>query len=162
VTVVEQDRMALLFELQTLYADYCACIDEGRYGDWPDFFVEECTYKVIPRENYDRGLPLATLAFESRGMLKDRAFGITQTLFHAPYYQRHIVSGIRINGVDADAIRAEANYLVIRTKQNEPSEVFNAGRYVDVVVREHGTLKFRQRCCVFDSELIPNSIIYPI
>lgn len=158
----ELERLALTMELQTLYAEYCACLDEGRYAEWPEFFTEDCVYRVIPRENFDRGLPLATLAFESRGMLKDRVFGITQTLFHAPYYQRHIVSAARIKEVTQEVVHAEANYLVIRTKQNEPSEVFNAGRYIDVVVRERGQLRFRERCCVFDSELIQNSIIYPI
>lgn len=156
------DHLALTHALQTLYLDYCACLDEGRYADWPQFFTEDCVYKVIPRENFDRGLPLATLAFESRGMLKDRVFGITQTLFHAPYYQRHIVSGVRIKDIGGDIIRSEANYLVIRTKQNELSAVFNAGRYIDIVVREQGDLRFRERYCVFDSELIPNSIIYPL
>jgi salicylate 5-hydroxylase small subunit len=33
--------------------------------------------------------PLATLSFESKGMLKDRVYGIKDTLFHDPYYQRH-------------------------------------------------------------------------
>lgn len=156
------ERLMLAHELQALYAEYCACIDERRYADWPAFFTEDCIYKVIPRENHDRGLPLATLAFESRGMLEDRVFSITQTLFHAPYYQRHLVSGIHIKSVEQDVVHAEANYLVVRTLQNERSEVFNTGRYLDVVVREQGRLRFRERCCVFDSELIPNSIIYPI
>lgn len=160
--MIDRDRLALVLELQALYAEYCACIDECRYSDWPGFFTEDCVYKLIPRENFDRGLPLATLAFESRGMLEDRVFGITQTLFHAPYYQRHIVSGVRVTGVEPGRIHAQASYLVIRTRQNEPSEVFNAGRYVDVLVREQDGLRFRERCCVFDSELIPNSIIYPI
>jgi len=156
------ERLQLTLEVQALYADYCACIDERRYSEWPEFFTEDGAYKVIPRENYDRGLPLATLAFESRAMLKDRVVAITQTLFHAPYYQRHIVSAVRVTGTEGEAVRAEANYLVIRTKQNEPSEVFNAGRYIDVLVKEQGAWRFRERCCVFDSELIPNSIIYPI
>lgn len=156
------DRFQLAHEIQSLYAEYCACIDERRYAEWPEFFTEECVYKVIPRENYDRGLPLATLSYESRAMLKDRVVAITQTLFHAPYYQRHIVSVARITGNDGGVVRAEANYVIIRTKQNEPSEVFNAGRYIDVLVQEQGAWRFRERCCVFDSELIPNSIIYPI
>jgi salicylate 5-hydroxylase small subunit len=156
------ERLLLTHELQALYAEYCACIDERRYAEWPEFFTEDGAYKVIPRENYDRGLPLATLAFESRAMLKDRVVAITQTLFHAPYYQRHIVSAVRVTGTEGDQVQAEANYLVIRTKQNEPSEVFNAGRYIDVLVKEQGAWRFRERCCVFDSELIPNSIIYPI
>ena len=45
----------------------------------------------MPRENHERGLPLATLSFESKGMLKDRVYGIRETLFHDPYYQRHVV-----------------------------------------------------------------------
>ena len=155
-------RLALAHELQTLYLDYCACLDEGRYADWPDFFTEECVYQLIPRENFDRGLPLATLSFESRGMLKDRIYAITETLFHAPYYQRHILSGVRINGIDGEIIRSETSYVVIRTKQSELSEVFNTGRYIDIVVREPGGLRLRERRCVFDSELIRNSIIYPI
>lgn len=160
--MTDRDRLLLLLELQVLYAEYCACLDEERFADWPAFFTDPCTYRIVPRENHDRGLPLATLSFESRGMLEDRVYGITQTLFHAPYYQRHIVGAPRIEGMEGEAIRAQANYVVIRTKQNEPSDLFNAGRYVDVVVRDNGKLRFKERVCVFDSELIPNSIIYPI
>ena len=36
------------------------------------------------RENFDRGLPLALIALESRGMMKDRVYGITQTIYHGP------------------------------------------------------------------------------
>lgn len=166
MSAVLPEQLLLHHELQTLYADYCACIDAQRYSEWPEFFTEDGIYKLIPRENHDRGLPLATLAFESRAMLIDRVVAVTQTLFHAPYYQRHILAPLRITGRStgggADVVNAEANYLVVRTKQNEPSEVFNAGRYVDVVVRDQGRWRFRERCCVFDSELIPNSIIYPI
>lgn len=157
-----RDAAVLTGELQGLYADYCACLDERRFDEWPQFFTEDCLYKLIPRENFDRGLPLATLAFESRGMLEDRVYAISQTLFHVPYYQRHILSSVRVRGTEGDVIRCEASYLVIRTRQNEPSELLNTGRYVDVLVRQDERLRFRERLCVFDSELIPNSIIYPI
>jgi salicylate 5-hydroxylase small subunit len=155
-------NVALRLEIEDLYARYVACLDSGNYDAWPEFFTEECIYKVIPRENYDRGLPLATLSFESKGMLKDRIYGATQTLFHQPYYQRHLVSGLRITSEESDAVRCEANYLIVRTKMAEPSEVFNCGRYIDKIVREAGTLTFAEKICVFDTELIANSIIYPI
>jgi len=161
--MAETNRSLLLrLEIEDLYARYCACVDSGKLDDWPDFFIEECLYRVIPRENYDRGLPLATLSFESKGMLRDRIYAATQTLFHQPYYQRHIVSGLRILGDDGGAVRCEANYLVIRTKLSERSEVFNTGRYLDKLVRVDGAFKFAERLCIFDSEVIPNSIIYPI
>lgn len=154
--------IALRFEIEEFYAAYAACLDEQRYDDWPEFFVEDCRYELIPRENDANGLPLATMAFESRGMLKDRVFAITETLFHQPYYQRHIVSGLQVLEDGEDGIRTEANYLVLRTRRNELSEVFNTGRYVDRLVRTPDGLRFAEKRCVFDSEMIPNSIIYPV
>jgi salicylate 5-hydroxylase small subunit len=154
--------VALRLEVEELYARYVACLDQRRYDEWPEFFTEECVYKLQPRENFERGLPLCTLWFESRGMLQDRVYGITQTLFHQPYYQRHLVSGLTIAAIEDGSIRTEANYLVVRTKKNEPSEVFNCGRYLDRLARVDGRLLFREKIAVFDSELVPNSIIYPI
>lgn len=146
-----------------LNAEYAACVDEKRNWEaWPGLFLEDCVYKLQPRENYDRGLPLATLSFESRGMLKDRLYGIRETLFHDPYYQRHVIGMPRVTGRDGDRIRCETNYAVFRTKQNEVSEVFNVGRYVDEIVLTPEGPRFASRICVFDSEMIPNSIIYPI
>jgi salicylate 5-hydroxylase small subunit len=102
------------------------------------------------------------MAFESKGMLKDRVYGITETLAHDPYYQRHVVGVPLVRRHDRDTIEAEASYAVFRTRQNELSEVFNVGRYVDVVRKTPAGLKFASRICVFDSEMIPTSIIYPI
>jgi salicylate 5-hydroxylase small subunit len=151
------------FELSQLYADYARAVDSGNWDLWPAFFVEDCSYRLQPRENHERGLPLATLSFESRGMLEDRVYGIRETLFHDPYYQRHVVGLPLVHGVDEDGtIRSEANYAVFRTKLSELSTVFNVGRYIDTVVRRPEGLKFASRLVVYDSEMIPNSIIYPI
>lgn len=145
-----------------LYADYAAVLDSGNWDKWPGFFTEDCSYKLQPRENHERNLPLATLSFESRGMLKDRVYGISETIFHDPYYQRHIVSIPRVVRADAQRIETEANYVVFRTKPDGMTTPFNAGRYLDVIRRTADGLKFESKLCVFDSEMIPNSIIYPI
>ena len=68
----------------------------------------------------------------------------------------------QVLGQSDGLIRTQVNYLVLRTRQNDPTELFNTGRYLDTIVRDHGQLKFREKLCVFDSELIPNSIIYPL
>lgn len=151
-----------LLDIIALHASYAACLDAGAFDDWPDFFIEDCHYRVVPRENHDGGLPLATIDLRSRGALKDRVYGVQSTLFHAPYYQRHIIGLPRIVSRDADVITTEANYLVIRTKRDMPSEVFNAGRYLDRILIAPDGLRFAEKICVFDSELIPNSLIYPV
>lgn len=145
-----------------LHADYARAVDSGNWDLWPEFFTDHCVYKLIPRENHERGFPLATLFFESKGMLKDRVYGIQETLFHDPYYQRHVVGAPLIHKADAERFEVEANYAIFRTKLSQESAVYNVGRYLDVIVRTPEGLKFSSRHCVYDSEMIPNSIIYPI
>ena len=87
--VAVEDRL----RIDELYARYAAVLDDGDFEAWPGFFTEDAVYRIVPRENADRGLPLATLAFESRAMLRDRVYAVMQTLFHEPYYQRHLITG---------------------------------------------------------------------
>ncbi|MEJ8824446.1 aromatic-ring-hydroxylating dioxygenase subunit beta [Variovorax humicola] len=150
------------FELGQLYANYASALSAGDWDAWPEFFTDECSYRLQPRENFERGFPLATLSFESKGMLKDRVYGIRETLFHDPYYQRHVVGAPVVKKAEADRFECEANYAVFRTKLSELSSVFNVGRYIDVVVRTEAGLRFSSRQVIYDSEMIPNSIIYPI
>ena len=153
----------LYFELTQLHASYAATVDAADWDGWCELFTDDCSYRLVPRENFERGFPLATLAFESKGRLKDRAYALRETLFHDPYYQRHVISPARLLRVDGDGrIHCESNYAVFRTKLSQLSTVFNVGRYLDEVVRTPQGLKFAARACIYDSEMIPNSIIYPI
>jgi len=40
--------------------------------------------------------------------------------------------------------------------------VFSVGQYRDLIAVIDGDMKFREKVCVFDSELVPNSLIYPM
>jgi 3-phenylpropionate/cinnamic acid dioxygenase small subunit len=152
----------LRFEIEDLHTAYCAALDDGRYEDWPELFAEDGLYRIVPRDNHDRGLPLAIMHCEGKGMLLDRVVAIRQTSYFAPRLLRHLVSGIRsVQGADG-SITSEANYLVLQTLPDQPTELFNSGRYLDHLVRENGRLRFKERLCVFDSIVIPNSLIIPI
>lgn len=148
--------------LNRLYAQYAAAVDANEWDKWIELFVEDCDYRVQPRENHERGLPLATLALLSGGMLRDRAYGIRETLFHDPYYQRHVTGAPLVEKVEDGVIVAQANYVVFRTKLSQETTVFNAGRYLDRIRITPDGLRFEQRHCIYDSEMIPNSLIYPI
>jgi salicylate 5-hydroxylase small subunit len=144
------------------YAAYASCVNDGRYGDWPDFFTETAWYRVVARENYDRDLPLSTLSLKGRPMMKDRIYGIESTIFHAPYYQRHLI-GLPVISVSSDGrFDVEVNYTVIRTKRDFAAEIYSVGRYIDQIVAVEDVLKFEKKFCVFDNDIIPNSLIYPI
>jgi salicylate 5-hydroxylase small subunit len=156
------ENMQLQFEIDQLNAAYAAALDEKRFDAWPEFFLDDAHYMVQARENFDRGLPLALMALESKGMMKDRVYGITQTIYHGPYYTRHVISPAMVMSSDGDTVNAQANYAVFRTRPGGVSEVYNVGRYVDTLKRTGGGLKFSRRLCVYDSEMVLNSLIYPV
>ena len=145
-----------------LYAAYASCLDDGRYEEWPNFFTEAAWYRVVARENFDRDLPLSTLSLKGQAMMKDRIYGTESTIFHAPYYQRHIIGMPKIVCDDSDVFAAEVNYTVIRTKRDSAADIYSVGRYLDRIVNTDDGLRFSQKFCIFDNDIIPNSLIYPI
>jgi salicylate 5-hydroxylase small subunit len=161
------ERLLLQQRIDAFNAHYAEVLDARRFDEWPLCFVETGRYQLQARENFDRGLPLSLMDLESQGMMKDRVFGVTQTIFHAPYYTRHVVGvasvlGQRVGDSGTSAYVCEASYAVFRTKPGQTSEVFNVGRYRDELVETPEGLRLRWRRCIYDTELVLNSLIYPI
>jgi 3-phenylpropionate/cinnamic acid dioxygenase small subunit len=155
-------RRELRLDLEELYAEYVACLDEERFEEWPEFFTDDAIYRIIPRENFEHRLPIATLHCESKGYLQDRVVAIRQTSVYAPRYMRRLVSNIRILGWQDDRLEVRVNYAAFETLRDELTRVFSVGRCHDTLVDVGGSLKFKEKLVIFDSELIPNSLIYPL
>jgi 3-phenylpropionate/cinnamic acid dioxygenase small subunit len=155
-------RRHLRLALEELYAEYVACLDEERFEEWPEFFTDDAIYRIVPRENFEHGFPIATLHCESKGYLQDRVVAIRQTSVYAPRYVRRLVSNIRILGWTDDRLAVRANYAAFETLRDELTRVFSVGRCHDTLVVSDSQLKFKEKLVIFDSELIPNSLIYPL
>ena len=160
------EALLLHHEIDQLNAAYAAALDERRFNDWPEFFAQDGRYQLQSRENFDRKLPLCLMDLESRAMMQDRVVGITQTIYHAPYYTRHVLSPAQVLSEAGGVVHTQTHYAVFRTKPGASgegtSEVFSVGRCMDELVRVDGALKFKLRRVVYDSEMILNSVIYPI
>src|SRR3954452_7169750 len=89
-------EIARRLELESLYTDYAACLDTDRLEDWPEFFTEDCHYRVTSAENYEAGLPLGLIYASSKAMLQDRVSPLRQANIYEPQRYRHVISGIRI------------------------------------------------------------------
>jgi 3-phenylpropionate/cinnamic acid dioxygenase small subunit len=73
-----------------------------------------------------------------------------------------MTSGIRVREADDDGWRLTANFAVFETMPNQPSTLFLCGRSLDDVVEWNGVLRFTERVFVYDSTIIPASLVYPI
>lgn len=151
------------WKLEDLYADYARLLDDGPLEQWPSLFLEECLYLAIPRDNYDAGLPLATLRCESRGMLADRVKAVQETIMYEPRYLRHQITQVRPRPRDDGRLDVTAGYTVVEVLQDELPRILSVGRYLDIVVEDaDGALRFAEKRVIYDSVLVPNTIVYPL
>ena len=149
-------------ELEQLYTDYVHCLDADELEHWPDFFTEDCFYRITSAENYEAGMPLGLIHATSRNMLKDRVSALREANIYEPQRYRHLVSSIKIVRGAGRALDLMANFLVVRTMQEGDMTLFAAGRYLDQVRREDGAWKFARKTVVLDSRQIDTLLAIPL
>lgn len=148
--------------IEDLLTDYGHLIDSDQLEDWLDFFVEDCVYKIIPRENVARGLPLSLVLCENKNMLRDRILSLRKANIYNIHTDRHLISGIRVVG-ETDGIHSvEASYAVFQTNQDGETRVFSVGKYVDKVVFVDDRPKFKEKIVVVDTASIPTLLATPL
>jgi 3-phenylpropionate/cinnamic acid dioxygenase small subunit len=152
----------LHFEIERLNSEYARILDNERFDEFPELFVEDCLYRVVPRENHLLGLPIAVIHCESKGMVKDRVIAARESTMAEPRTLRHFITNIRILETGDEAIRAEANVLIVQTMINRMTEIVLSGFYLDCIVRSDDRLLFKERLCIYDSLLLPTSLIAPV
>jgi anthranilate 1,2-dioxygenase small subunit len=148
--------------VEDLHARYVRAIDDDRIEDWPDLFTDPCLYKIVTRENYEMGLPLAVMECNSRGMLMDRITGLRKINVFEPQRYLHMTSGLVIEPVSEREVHARSNYLVIRTLGDGSMMLFSAGVYQDRVVLDGGQAKFAERVVVQDSRRVETLLVIPL
>ena len=153
--------VVLKLEIEELYSRYATLLDDGPLDAWPDLFAEQCLYLLIPRDNVEQNLPLAIMRAESRDMLRDRIYAAQETIMHEPRYLRHHITNVVARETDT-GIEANAHYSVIEVLNDELPRILSVGRYIDVIERASGGLHFKEKRCVYDSVLVPNTIVYPV
>jgi salicylate 5-hydroxylase small subunit len=154
--------LELRARLADLYCAYDTALNDGEFERWPELFVDACVYKVIPRENHEQGFPIAVIYCESRNMLVDRVVALRETALYAPRIVRRMTSGVCVRAVEHDGLRITANFALFQTVPDQPSALFLCGRYEDRVVDDGADLRFAERLCIYDSTIVPTSLVYPV
>jgi 3-phenylpropionate/cinnamic acid dioxygenase small subunit len=149
-------------ELDALYTDYVHCLDADELERWPDFFTEDCFYRVTSAENYEAGRPLGLIYATSRNMLKDRVSALREANVYEPQRYRHLVSPLKLLGERAGRLDLVASFVVIRTMQDGEMTIFAAGRYLDEVRRDGAAWRFASRDVVLDSRQIDTLLAIPL
>lgn len=143
-------------------ADYARCIDDGKLDAWPDFFLDECLYKITSAENRRNGYEAGIVYAVSRGMLIDRISALREANIYERHAYRHILGQPFIEETEGGAIRSETPFLVVRIMCNGQSDIYATGRYLDVYRLVGQTPKLAERIVVCDSSRIDTLLALPL
>jgi 3-phenylpropionate/cinnamic acid dioxygenase small subunit len=147
----------VLTRLMALNAAYARTIDTDRLEAWPDFFTDDCLYKITSADNHRRGYLAGIVYADSKAMLRDRVTALrTANIFERQAY-RHIV-GLPV----LDGMAAETPFLVARIMRDGRTDLFATGVYLDRLHDEAGVLRFSQRVVVCDSSLFDTLVAIPL
>jgi anthranilate 1,2-dioxygenase small subunit len=159
-TTIEQ--MMLWHEMHRLQERYVSVIDTDRLEEWPDLFTEDCIYEIVPKENVDLGLPMGIVHCFGRAMLRDRITSVRKANVFEPHTYRHMTSGLELVEIDADTVDMRSNYVVVQTLTDGESRVYQAGRYLDRVVRTVDGWRYQRKKAVYDSSRVQTLLVTPV
>lgn len=151
-----------LLDVCGLLADYGWFADSGKYDEWLGLFAKDCSYKVVPKENVDRGLPAGLIFCDSRAMLEDRIETLQKVSKYNIHTDRHIIGLPRITKIGPDTLLVEAPFSVFQTEQEGDTRLFATGLYRDELQRNGKGLKVSQKLVVLDSFAIPTLLATPL
>ncbi|MBV7460416.1 MULTISPECIES: anthranilate 1,2-dioxygenase small subunit AndAd [unclassified Acidovorax] len=155
-------RLQLWTELLELQHRYVSALDTNRLEDWPGFFVEDCRYEIIPKENLDAGFPAPIVYCRNASMLRDRVLSLRHANIFEDHAYRHATSGLVITSVEDGMVRTQSSYIVVITGQAGDSSVYQAGTYLDEVVQHEGEWRYRSKRVVYDTLRVPTLLATPI
>ncbi len=72
------------------------------------------------------------------------------------------ISNFRVQAASDEELRVQANFEILRTFPGKRTEHFVSGTYDDRIAIAGRRLHFKEKLCVLDSDVPPDSLLYPI
>ena len=142
---------------------YVRCIDSGSLEAWPDFFEEDCTYKITTADNYAQGLEAGVIFANSKGMLRDRIASLREANIYERHVYRHFLGQpFIVSQEEVAEVRSETSFFVARIMRDGTTDVYATGRYLDVYRLNGGTPRLRERIVVCDSSRFDTLLALPL
>ena len=152
----------LALDIHDLLDDYTTLIDRDDLEKWPELFVSDGIYRVLSRENIERGLTAPLVYYYSQGMMRDRVTALRDALTYEFVYTRHVTSPARLRlRADGD-VWVASSFSIFQSTEAGVTRTYAVGAYEDIVTRtEHG-VRFRSRDVMLDTFGVLNNIAIPL
>lgn len=147
----------MLLRLIALNAAYARVIDTDRLEAWPDFFTDDCLYKITSADNHRRGYAAGIVYADSKAMLRDRVTALRTANIYERQSYRHVIGAPVVDGMTA-----ETPFIVARIMRDGRTDLFATGVYLDRLRDEAGGLRLAERVVVCDSGFFDTLLAIPL
>lgn len=144
--------------IRQLVARQAALIDQDKLEEWLELFTPEASYRIVPRENWDAGLPLALIDCENVVMLRDRINALREANEFNFHVSLHILSLPGIEPLENGKWMVETPFAVYQSYPEGDTRLFAVGRYRDEVADG----KFLSKTIILDSFNIQTLLARPL
>jgi 3-phenylpropionate/cinnamic acid dioxygenase small subunit len=149
--------------IHDLLNDYADCLNSDQLAHWPELFLENGKYLILPRENLEAGVDGGYwMYYTSQAMMRDRVTAIQHIIKYNKYYYRHLISNIKIKKNSDDEFGVRSNFLVTLFSYEGKFDTIISGEYRDTVLLSEGALKFKEKLVIPDTFHTPSSIVKPL
>lgn len=157
-----QDSQDVFLTIIHAQAAYARTIDNDDLESWPDFFTEDCLYKITTASNMAKGYEVGVVYANSRGMVKDRISALREANIYEKHTYRHILGMPVILEDNEMGVRTETGFIVVRIMHDGVTELFASGRYFDLYRREGSGVKIAERVVACDSQRFDTLLAIPL
>lgn len=156
------ERQQLVTLISMVQARYVREIDDGDCTAWPDFFVDDCFYKITTADNFAQNLEAGLMWMDSKNMLRDRILSLLEANVYERHSYRHLIGQPYITDVEGNELDSETSFIVARITREGPTDLFATGRYIDRYRLNENEPKLVRRIVVLDSGYIDTLLGFPL
>jgi anthranilate 1,2-dioxygenase small subunit len=152
----------LRYRISRLFTEYAWRLDAARYEEWLELFSESATYKIVPKENIEYGLPASLMLCKNKDMLRDRITSLLEVNKYNIHSTRHLLGASRLGDPVCDIVIAETPFAVYQTDQEGVSRLFGVGQYNSKISCSGSTLLFEENVVQLDTFSVPTLLADPL
>jgi len=138
----------------------CRMLDDFDVQGFVDEFTDDGSYRLIPRDNYERHLPVHVIDDDKRRLLY-RTKLITDHWHYERFREMRMLSNVMVEFAGTEAALAKSNLLVYQTDGEGRTGLHMACLLEDRLVAVGGRWRIKDRLAILESFLPNQAIVVP-
>ncbi len=135
-------------------------LDDFQIEAFVDEFTEDGSYRLIPRDNLDRDLPVHIIN-DDKPRLRYRRDLILRHWQYEPFRATRMLSNILIDFVARELAESVANFVVYQTDAEGASSLHMVGKFRDRIVLDGTRWRIKDRLAILENFMPDKVIVVP-